>query len=157
MADRPLRPATHRRLGRPLPYQLANGTRAHLSPVAFNEEATFAGKTEIPPEYAVLAHLSVRYPPEKGRLPTRYSPVRHFTPPASRGFSYDLHVLRMPPALILSQDQTLQLNLEFSHTRAHYLVFKEQILLIGIINIFLPLSSAFSVKLPRPPQWQKCF
>ena len=28
MADHPLRPATHRRLGRPLPYQQANGPRA---------------------------------------------------------------------------------------------------------------------------------
>ncbi len=28
MAGRPLRPATHRRLGEPLPHQLANGTRA---------------------------------------------------------------------------------------------------------------------------------
>ncbi|YAI82049.1 MAG: hypothetical protein ACQJCO_00005 [cyanobacterium endosymbiont of Rhopalodia sterrenbergii] len=29
MADHPLRPATDRRLGRPLPHQLANLTRAH--------------------------------------------------------------------------------------------------------------------------------
>jgi hypothetical protein len=53
------------------------------------------------------------YPPGNGRLPTRYSPVRRCTPPANRGFSLDLHVLGMPPALILSQDQTLQFNLEF--------------------------------------------
>jgi hypothetical protein len=32
------------------------------------------------------------------------------------------------------------LNLEFSRTRAHYLVFKEQILLCNIIGNFLPLS-----------------
>ena len=31
MADRPLRPATHRRLGRPLPHQQANETQAALS------------------------------------------------------------------------------------------------------------------------------
>ena len=66
--------------------------------------------------------------------------MRHFTCPPKGAFSYDLHVLRMPPALILSQDQTLQLNLEFSHTRAHYLVFKEQIHLYNIIGNFLPLS-----------------
>ena len=66
------------------------------------------------------------YPPERGRLSTRYSPVRHFTRPANRAFSCDLHVLGMPPALILSQDQTLQFYLEFSRTRTHYLVFKEQ-------------------------------
>ena len=50
------------------------------------------------------------YPPDRGRLSTRYSPVRHFTRPANRAFSCDLHVLGMPPAFILSQDQTLQLN-----------------------------------------------
>src|SRR5215470_7181575 len=32
-----------------------------------------------PPTYAVLAILSDSYPPLKGRLPTCYSPVRHFT------------------------------------------------------------------------------
>src|SRR5215468_9850435 len=31
------------------------------------------------PTYAVLAILSDSYPPLKGRLPTCYSPVRHFT------------------------------------------------------------------------------
>jgi hypothetical protein len=49
-------------------------------------------------------------------------------------------VLGMPPALILSQDQTLQFYLEFSRTRTHYLVFKEQVLLITIVAIFPPLS-----------------
>jgi hypothetical protein len=44
----------------------------------------------------------------KGRLPTRYSPVRHFTLPIAQDFSYDLHVLGTPPAFVLSQDQTLQ-------------------------------------------------
>jgi hypothetical protein len=80
------------------------------------------------PVYAVLAHLSVCYPPDKGRLPTRYSPVRRCTPAPKGGFSLDLHVLGMPPALILSQDQTLQLNREsfphacslFSFQRANF-------------------------------------
>ena len=31
------------------------------------------------PTYAVLASVSRSYPPPKGRLPTRYSPVRHST------------------------------------------------------------------------------
>ena len=38
MTGHPLRPANHRRLGRPLPYQQANGPRAHPSAVAY---ATF--------------------------------------------------------------------------------------------------------------------
>ena len=63
--------------------------------------------------YAVLAVVSNCYPPVQGRLPTRYSPVRHsvtmvFLPKDSvQGASFDLHVLSTPPAFILSQDQTL--------------------------------------------------
>ena len=62
-----------------------------------------------------------------------YSPTRR------RDFSFDLHVLCTPPAFILSQDQTLQLNPEihtdlfFKRRPAHqsrYLVFKEQGLVI---------------------------
>jgi hypothetical protein len=33
VADHPLRPATDRRLGEPLPHQLANQTRANLSAI----------------------------------------------------------------------------------------------------------------------------
>ena len=44
----------------------------------------------------------------KGRLSTRYSPVRHFTQIPKDPFSYDLHVLGTPPAFVLSQDQTLK-------------------------------------------------
>ena len=48
-------------------------------------------------------------------MPTRYSPVRYFPSlPLSedlfRNFSFNLHVLGMPPAFILSQDQTLKNN-----------------------------------------------
>ena len=53
--------------------------------------------------YAVLATLSRRYPPPRGRLATCSSPVRHCP---ERPF--DLHVLGTPPAFILSQDQTLR-------------------------------------------------
>src|SRR4030067_115644 len=59
--------------------------------------------------YPVLAPLSRSYPQLKGRLPTRYSPVRHCTFPVAQDFSFDLHVLGTPPAFVLSQDQTLQL------------------------------------------------
>ena len=60
--------------------------------------------------YAVLASLSGRYPPLEGRSPTCYSPVRHSVTPCG-ATAFDLHVLGTPPALILSQDQTLMLNL----------------------------------------------
>ena len=72
MAVLPLSTATDRRLGGPLPRQLANQTRAHPVPINIWPEhhAVFR-------RYAVLAAVSSRYPPVQGRLPTRYSPVRH--------------------------------------------------------------------------------
>ena len=72
MAGHPLRSATDRRLGGPLPRQPANQTRVHLIPPEFFTpgHATLCA-------YAVLAVVSNCYPPVWGRLPTRYSPVRH--------------------------------------------------------------------------------
>ena len=60
-----------RRLGRPLPCQLANPTRVHLIPPEF-----FTPYHAVLCAYAVLAAISNCYPPVWGRLPTRYSPVR---------------------------------------------------------------------------------
>ena len=74
---------------------------------SFQEEATFSHRPKTSWSYPVLAPVSRSYPRPKGRLPTRYSPVRHFTHP-EEAFSFDLHVLSTPPAFVLSQDQTLQ-------------------------------------------------
>ncbi len=60
--------------------------------------------------YAVLAPVSRCYSPLQGRLPTCYSPVRRCTQGIAPLFSLDLHVLGTPPALILSQDQTLKIT-----------------------------------------------
>ena len=69
--------------------------------------------------YEVLIIVSNGYPSAKGRLPTRYSPVRRF--PLNQSdessiikFSLDLHVLGTPPAFILSQDQTLNKMVYYS-------------------------------------------
>ena len=72
MAGHPLRSAMDRRLGGPLPHQLANPTRVHLIPPEF-----FTLHHAMLCAYAVLAAVSNCYPPVQGRLPTRYSPVRH--------------------------------------------------------------------------------
>ena len=72
MADHPLRSATDRRLGGPLPHQLPNQTRVHLIPPEF-----LPLYHAVLWSYAVLAAISNCYPPVWGRLPTRYSPVRH--------------------------------------------------------------------------------
>ena len=73
-------------------------------------EATFYPDSAESWSYPVLAMVSLRYPGPEGRLPTCYSPVRHFTRSPKTPFSFDLHVLSTPPAFVLSQDQTLQLN-----------------------------------------------
>ena len=57
------------------------------------------------PTYAELPGVSAGCPPPRGSLPTRYAPVRHESAP--KGAPSDLHALGTPPALILSQDQTL--------------------------------------------------
>ena len=59
MADHPLRPATHRRLGRPLPYQLANGTQAHRQAVACKQRPPFSAGPEGP---VVLSGISSSFP-----------------------------------------------------------------------------------------------
>ena len=59
MAGHPLRPATDRRLGEPLPHQLANQPWAHLKALQRFPNV----------DYAVLAPISGRYPPLRGRFP----------------------------------------------------------------------------------------
>ena len=97
----------HHRLGGPLPHQLANAPQIHLSVLYPN-----FNKQKMPPVY--LSGISRRFHPlsQSHRqviyvLLTR-SPLiprkASFPLPAS-----DLHVLGMPPAFILSQDQTLHL------------------------------------------------
>ena len=103
MAVQPLSPATDRRLGRPLPYQLSNQTRVHLWAISL-----WHINHAIIMLYAVLAPVSSCYSPLTGRLLTRYSPVRHWSIlPKGCISPFDLNVLCTPPALILSQDQTL--------------------------------------------------
>ena len=59
--------------------------------------------------YAVLVGISPGYPPAKGRLHTRYSPVRRSpTVYCYTSLPLDLHVLSLSLAFILSQDQTLR-------------------------------------------------
>ena len=97
MADHPLRPATDHRLGEPLPHQLPNPTRAPPSATSLSSVAR---------AYAVLASVSRGYPPPMGRFPR----VTHPCATNGRSHPFDLHVLGMPPAFVLSQDQTLRFN-----------------------------------------------
>src|SRR5690606_31548374 len=56
--------------------------------------------------YGVLIFLSKGYSPDKGRLHTCYAPVRRSQSPEGL-LPLGLHVLGLPLAFILSQDQTL--------------------------------------------------
>ena len=103
MAVHPLRPATDRRHGGPLPRHLANQTRDHLSA---HKALVSRG---CPPD--TLCGISSRFqllsPTERQvshALLTR-SPL---TQGASSPRPFDLHVLGTPPAFVLSQDQTLK-------------------------------------------------
>jgi hypothetical protein len=93
VADRPLRPATDRRLGGPLPRQQANRTQATPKAHRCFGPRPICG---ISPSFPGLS-------PTFGHVPTRFSPVRH-----SPCGACDLHVLSIPPAFALSQDQTLK-------------------------------------------------
>ena len=102
MTSRPLRPVTDHRLGELLPHQLANQTQA--SPLALPLRAAFLLRV-----YAVLAKVSLSYPPLLGKF------LRVPHPSAARrqvvllllSLPLDLHVLGVPPAFNLSHDQTL--------------------------------------------------
>ena len=102
MTGRPLRPVTDHRLGEPLPHQLANRTQA--PPQVPPLRVAFLSR-----DYAVLAKVSLSYPPLEGRF------LRVPHPSAARQqcvllhtlLPLDLHVLGVPPAFNLSHDQTL--------------------------------------------------
>ena len=85
----------------PLPYQLANGTHAHLLPINLYY---VCDATSI--NYKALIQISLGYSFVKGRLHTRYAPVRR-SQRSKPLLPLDLHVLSLPLAFILSQDQTL--------------------------------------------------
>ena len=67
MAGHPLRPATDRRLGSPLHYQLANPTRALLLAINLSP----LGSSGISRGFPLLSQ-------SKRQVLTRYSPVRHY-------------------------------------------------------------------------------
>ena len=54
-----------------------------------------------------LIPLSGSYPPVEGRLHTCYAPLRHSRSSIAKNLPFGLHVLGLPLAFILSQDQTL--------------------------------------------------
>ena len=87
-----------RRLGRPLPHQLPNPTRANPSAINLSSVDRIRYYSQFP-----------------GAIPNRraYSHALLTRPPLDPKVSLDLHVLGLPPAFVLSQDQTLKLYRDF--------------------------------------------
>jgi hypothetical protein len=84
--------------------------------------------------YGILIRISSGYLPDRGRLHTRYAPVRHSS--ASEDLlPFDLHVLGLPLAFILSQDQTLRCKI--------ICILKSQLKLTSFILPFLLSLSIF--------------
>ena len=108
VAGRPLRPATRHSLGEPLPHQQADRPRAHqeascdfgvegMSPLATCGINSPFG--ELSPTSRQIAHvLRTRSPLDFSCITTQKTP-------------FDLHVLSTPPAFVLSQNQTLRINI----------------------------------------------
>ena len=89
-----------RRLGRPLPHQLPNPTRADPSPINLSQTISlWLGVSGITPGFPGLFR---RERARSHALLTR--------PPLTPKGPLDLHVLSLPPAFVLSQDQTLKLK-----------------------------------------------
>jgi hypothetical protein len=106
VADRPLRPATRRCLGEPLPHQQADRSRVHPEAQKhfLNGPCDPQRVSGINPGFPGLSRSSGQV---THVILTR-SPLRHTQWLPTRYASLDLHALGAPPAFVLSQDQTLQ-------------------------------------------------
>ena len=124
VGDRPLRSPSHRRLGGPSPRQLSNGTHARPRPPEGFRRMRMpslgrmghhpAFPPAVPPSGVGcirVTHPSATLNPPKGILP------------------FDLHVLGLPLAFILSQDQTLRCTIVFCFCFSLNLGFRLDVLL----------------------------
>ena len=145
MADHPLRPATDHRHGRPLPHRLANRPQVPRAPTPKDLSSHPLPGMRAHPE---LPRVSAGYPRAHGSFPTCSSPVRHVSHPKVTPF--DLHALGTPPALILSQDQTLhQVRVLFVTPAPGRHRFAGQGLLSRIVTGSPPTSSAAPAPHPK--------
>ena len=108
MGGHPLRSPTRRCLGRPLPYQLADGPQAPPK-AAILRSPLVVSRLEPPTICGISSPFELLFP-TSGQVTyvlRTHSPLRTRL---ATGPAFDLHVLSTPPAFILSQDQTLRMN-----------------------------------------------
>jgi hypothetical protein len=85
--------------------------------------------------YGGLIQISLGYTPVEGRLHTCYAPVRRSSAESKLSLlPLDLHVLGLPLAFILSQDQTL-------HCKSLNLYSQSRLTLVGLSHHFKELLS----------------
>ena len=136
MAVHPLRPATHHRLGEPLPLQLANGTQSSLTAlIAF----IIMGCPII-----IISGISIRF--QMLSLAVRQVLYALLTRPpwlpwCKHHFPIDLHVLSILSAFILSQDQTLHSTISFHLYFLSHIFDASSVFFFFLYSICLPLSS----------------
>ena len=137
VGDRPLRSPSHRRLGGPSPRQLSNGTHARPRPPEGFRRMRMpslgrmghhpAFPPAVPPSGVGcirVTHPSATLNPPKGILP------------------FDLHVLGLPLAFILSQDQTLRCTIVFCFCFSLNLGFRLDVLLCSLFKGSLPRAAS---------------
>ena len=92
--------------------------------------------------YVVLVGVSTGYPSVAGMLLTRYAPLRR-SPPSYcyNALPLDLHVLSLPLAFILSQDQTLHCIVSYFSGFGVYLS-KESSLALLLLYATIKILSA---------------
>ena len=140
MGANPLRTATGHCLGGPLPRQRTNQTQA--PPIPIN---VYPACQETKRDYAGLPRLSPGYPTVWGRLLTRYAPVCHY--PCG---PFDLHVLGLPLAFILSQDQTLHCIKILICGEPQTMSSADPTRINELFNSYLSTRGLLSVPAPKP-------
>ena len=139
MAVQPLSPATDRRLGEPLPHQLSNQTRGHLSAHKALVSRSCGPETlcGISSRFQLLSPTERQVPHALLTRPPLSHPF-NLTEVLYHRASFDLHVLGTPPAFVLSQDQTL--NKMVSTQPALYSSLVEPLLILTSSVIVAPVS-----------------
>ena len=106
MADHPLKPATDRRLGRPLPHQLPNQPRAHPSAINLSPIIQLTGISGISSRFQLLSQT-------EGQVPTCYSPVRQSPP--KKGLLLRLACVRPAASVRSEPGSNSQVDVEHTH------------------------------------------
>ena len=141
MADHPLRPATHPRLGEPLPHQLANRPRAHPQVIAFRKRPPFTAPcvqgvvlfgislafARLSPAQRQITHVLLtrapRYLQAEARFPFRLACVMHAASVCSEPGS-NSPIENSDP--LIFQGCSARKSLHPQISKHAYLVFKEQ-------------------------------